>query len=452
MDMVETRHMRLRRELDYYRRECNDLGARLIRLQEEQSRAFREARRSRTVARIIRDAYGLIDGTDSSEALRDRLLQIVLESTQCDRAALLARRDGTDTFEILHALGFGENRPPARATLRDPPRFFHTSSSTLLSEQAHALIAVLQVPFVLWAYDPGSGMAMVVGNASEANVSRPFEPDDQEFIEGALSACIDVLYRKRLEMELQRAMAEAQAGRDAHANFLAGFSHELRTPLNAILGFSELIRDAGMGPLDGHYREYASGIHDSGTHLLTLISEILEFASLQSVGPAPLDEQPVDLAPFLAGLVQTLRPLGERAGVRIAVVSPDVPARLLADRRAVRQMLTNLIGNAVKFTPEGGRVEMSASLTGDGEVALRVADTGIGMTADQIPIALRPFGRVANAYTNAKGGSGLGLPICRSLLEQHGGRLLIDSSPGAGTAVSLVFPAGRSLPPAESTP
>jgi signal transduction histidine kinase len=356
MDMTESRQMRLQREIEYYRRECNDLGARLIRLQEEQSRAFREARRSRTVARLIREAYGLIDGTDSPEALAAGILEIVLESTQCDRAALLLQRDGTPEFDILHVLGFGNDVPPTTTMLREPPRFFLTNSSTLLNEQSHAITAILRVPFVLWAYDPGSGLAMAVGNASEANVSRPFETEDQELIEGALSVCIDVLHRKRLEIELQLATAEATAGRDAHANFLAGFSHELRTPLNAILGFSELIRQAPDGPFDGRYREYAGHVYDSGSHLLQLITEILEFASLENAAVVPLDEQSLDLDAALTSAVQSLHSLAAEAGVAVSVISCPLPVRLLADRRAVRQMLTNLIGNAIKFTPRGGRV------------------------------------------------------------------------------------------------
>lgn len=446
MDMTETRQMRLKREIEYYRRECNDLGARLIRLQEEQSRAFREARRSRTVARLIREAYGLIDGTDSPEALRARLLEIVLESTQCDRAALLSRREGSNQFDILHVLGFGNDVSLAAVSLQDPPRFFLTNSSTLLNEQSHAITAILRIPFVLWAYDPGSGLAMAVGNASEANVSRPFEPEDQELIEGALSVCIDVLHRKQLEMELQRAMVEAKAGRDAHANFLAGFSHELRTPLNAILGFSELIREAPEGPFDDRYREYAGHVYDSGSHLLQLITEILEFASLENSGTVPLDEKPVDLDAVMTSVVQSLQSLAKEAGVSVSADRFARPVRLLADQRALRQMLTNLVGNAIKFTPPGGTVGVSAALDEEGSVAIRVADTGIGMSMEQIPVALRPFGRVASAYTSGHGGSGLGLPICLSLVEQHGGRLVLDSEPGTGTTVSLLFPAGRSLP------
>ena len=190
----------LERELAYYRRECNAMGARLLRLQEEQSQAFREARRSRTVAKLIREAYRLTDQATSPDALGQPMLAVLVDNTMCDRAALLREEPcGSGRFVITHALGLGEDQqPPVRVA--PVPTFFYTTSRTPLESPAYELAGILRLPYVLWAYDAVAGIALVLGNQSESNVSRPFEDGDQELVEGALSVYIDVLLRKRAEV------------------------------------------------------------------------------------------------------------------------------------------------------------------------------------------------------------------------------------------------------------
>jgi two-component sensor histidine kinase len=190
---------RLERELAYYRRECNDLGARLLRLQEEQSQAFREARRSRTVAKLIREANRLADAGLPADELGEPVLAIVVDNALCDRAAFL-REDplGSGRFVRVHAIGLGEDSP-AVTTIPDPPTFFFTTAQTPLESPAYELTGILGLPYVLWAFDRPTGHALVIGNRSEANVSRPFEAGDQELIEGGLSVYIDVLARRRAE-------------------------------------------------------------------------------------------------------------------------------------------------------------------------------------------------------------------------------------------------------------
>lgn len=190
---------RLERELAYYRRECNDLGARLLRLQEEQSSAFREARRSRTVAKLIREAHRLADTGVPSDELAGPVIEIIVDNTMCDRAALLSESPvGSGLFTVLRAIGLGE-QPLAVSVVPDPPSFFFTTAQTPLESPAYELTSILQLPYVLWAYDRSTGYALIIGNRLEANVSRPFEPGDQELIEGGLSVYLDVLARRRAE-------------------------------------------------------------------------------------------------------------------------------------------------------------------------------------------------------------------------------------------------------------
>jgi two-component sensor histidine kinase/CheY-like chemotaxis protein len=189
----------LEREVAYYRRECNDLGARLLRLQEEQSQAFREARRSRTVAKLIREANRLADTGLTPDELGGPVLEVIVENAMCDRAALLCEEPlGGGRFVVQHAIGLGATAPGETA-IPEPPSFFFTTAQTKLEPPAYALTGILQVPYVLWAYDPTTGHALIIGNRSEANVNRAFEPGDQELIEGGLSVYIDVLARKRAE-------------------------------------------------------------------------------------------------------------------------------------------------------------------------------------------------------------------------------------------------------------
>jgi PAS domain S-box-containing protein len=194
------------RELAYYRRECNDLGARLLRLQEEQSAAFREARRSRTVAKLIREAHHATDVFETLAELGSAVLEVIVENALCDRAALLERQDGPGPgirFRVTHAVGFDRVPVPDSVVLPSLPEFFLTTSRTSIEPPAFDLTAILQVPYILWAADRRTGHALIIGNQSEGNLSRPFEAGDQELIDGALSVYIDVLRRKRAEQELR---------------------------------------------------------------------------------------------------------------------------------------------------------------------------------------------------------------------------------------------------------
>ena len=433
----------LERELNYYRREYNDLGARVLRLQEEQSRAFREARRSRTVAKLIREAYRLVDRASVTDEIGTLMLEIIVDNTMCDRTAILRQLPNDGHFAVTHVLGFGQEPAPVTVIVPSAPVFFFTTSQTRLEPPAYQLTGILRLPYVLWAFDPSSGYAMIIGNRSEGNVSRPFERGDQELIEGALSVYADIIYRKQVEADLRTAKREADEARAGQATFLTSLSHELRTPLNAIIGFSEVIRDGLLGtPAMAKYTEYAADIHDSGHHLLSLINDILDLSRLEK-GEIILYEENVDLIDTITATMNSVKPLAEKKGLSlIASIRQKIP-HVRADPRRLRQILTNLLGNAIKFTPPGGTVEVRA-FTHDGHgLLLEVEDTGIGMAAQDIPKVLKPFRQIDNVYSRLYSGSGLGLPICKSLIEHHGGSLSLRSEPELGTTVTIELPAER---------
>jgi signal transduction histidine kinase len=255
----------------------------------------------------------------------------------------------------------------------------------------------------------------------------------------------DVSDRERAEAELRAAKQRADFANRAKSAFIANISHELRTPLNAILGFSDIIRKQllGAGVVD-RYAEYAADIHASGSHLLAIINYILDLSKIEA-GMSELDEDEIDIAPAVAA---SLRLVAERAAQGGVTVIDDVPARMpriRADQRKLKQVLINLVSNAVKFTPAGGSVRIEAARSSDG-IAFVVADSGIGMAPDDIPVALTPFTQLDGTLARKYEGTGLGLPLAKALVEMHGGSFLIESEIGKGTTVRFHIPESRVVP------
>jgi len=204
------------------------------------------------------------------------------------------------------------------------------------------------------------------------------------------------------------------------------------------------MRDQHLGPLHNHrYLSYARDIHDSGRHLLGIINDVLDLSKIEA-GKMSLDSaEEFVLAESVAATLAMVSGLGEKYGVRVASHLPDDQVRLIAVERMIRQIVLNLVGNAIKFTPEGGRVEIEGGLLPDGGYLLLVRDSGMGMSEREIANALLPFGQNASALSAKHDGTGLGLPLAKAMLELHGGTLSISSRPNHGTVVSLSFPAIR---------
>jgi PAS domain S-box-containing protein len=257
----------------------------------------------------------------------------------------------------------------------------------------------------------------------------------------SLSWMNDISDRKRMEQELFQSMERAEFANRTKTEFLANMSHELRTPLNAILGFSEVIRDQMFGPAAAKYAEYARDIHKSGTHLLEIINDVLDLSKLEA-GKLDLHESDVSVAQIAEECLVLVRNKARESDVVLANELPSDMPLLRADPRAVKQVILNFLSNAVKFTPEGGRVTVSAEGAHD-HFSVSVSDTGIGMTPAQIQVALSPFGQIDSKLARKHEGTGLGLPICRSLMELHGGTVIVTSEPNKGTTMTARFPAPR---------
>ncbi|HEV7372310.1 PAS domain-containing sensor histidine kinase [Arenibaculum sp.] len=253
---------------------------------------------------------------------------------------------------------------------------------------------------------------------------------------------IDITELKRREQALAAALARAEAASHAKSEFLATMSHELRTPLNAIIGFTELMKVELFGPLGNpRYADYVDDIHASGEHLLGVINDILDMARIET-GKLELHEELVRLDELVDASLRIVRHKALDAGLDLDVRIPAELPPVVIDRQRIRQVLVNLLSNAIKFTPAGGTIRMEGGLDGAG-IELRVSDTGIGMSDDEIPVALAPFGQVGSSYSRRFEGTGLGLPISRALVEGHGGTLRIESRPGSGTMVRVRLPASR---------
>jgi len=234
---------------------------------------------------------------------------------------------------------------------------------------------------------------------------------------------------------------EAQSESSAKSMFLAETSHELRTPLNAIIGFSEMIRDAMMGPIDTRYRDYGNDIAGAGRHLQKVINDILDISKVES-GRLELHEEVVSIEESLQECGRIIAAMAKLASVTLEIEAHETFPLLRFDPIRFRQILLNLMSNAVKFTPAGGHVSVSASVAKDA-IVIAVADTGIGMRREDIAIALKPFRQIDSALSRRFDGTGLGLPLAKALTELHGGTLEIESAPGEGTTVRLRLPHER---------
>jgi PAS domain S-box-containing protein len=259
-----------------------------------------------------------------------------------------------------------------------------------------------------------------------------------------VTVSLEITDRKRAELAVLAAKEDAELANHSKTEFLANMSHELRTPLNAIIGFSQLMADEVLGPLgNSKYAGYARDICNSAEHLLGIINDILDVSKLEA-GKLEIEEEIVDLAQIVRNLLHFV---ADRAGaLEVAIdteIARDLP-RLRADQRKLKQVLLNLVTNALKFSHPGGRVLLQARAE-RGAVVIDVVDRGIGMDEAEVATAVTRFGQVASTWNRKHAGTGLGLPLAIGLVELHGGTLEIKSRKGEGTTVTVSFPAERSM-------
>jgi len=247
------------------------------------------------------------------------------------------------------------------------------------------------------------------------------------------------------EDELSRALSAETDANTAKSDFLALMSHELRTPLNAIIGFSEVLGNELFGPL-GHarYREYANDVHGAGRHLLALINDILDL-SKAAAGKFELNCDEIAPSDIIGECLKLTRGKAHEGGLRLSCELAQGLPNLLVDRLRFKQILLNLCSNAVKFTPPGGAVHVRARQSEAGDFVIEVQDSGIGMSPEQVPVALEPFRQIASPFARNTEGTGLGLALVKSLVECHDGVLEIESALHRGTTVRVILPPSRTV-------
>jgi cell cycle sensor histidine kinase DivJ len=270
---------------------------------------------------------------------------------------------------------------------------------------------------------------------------RPMRPQDTTAVErpSIVSVTRDVSDRKAQEAELTRTRDEAESASRAKTQFLANMSHELRTPLNAVIGFSEILNRELFGALgEARYRDYARLIHESGEHLLNVVNDILDMSKIEA-GKFKIVKEPFEEASLVKSCCDLMRHTAEQRSLSLIVdVAPGIP-ELPADKRACKQMLLNVISNAIKFTDPGGWVRVSARVEGE-SVELVVADNGIGIAEADLPKLGSPFVQANNSYDRSYDGAGLGLSVVKGLARLHGGQLELASTLGQGTTATILLP------------
>ena len=247
----------------------------------------------------------------------------------------------------------------------------------------------------------------------------------------------------RSEVKLRAAIKRADAASRSKSEFLANMSHELRTPLNAIIGFSEVMQKELMGPIGSpKYRDYVADIFSSGRHLLAIINDILDLARVEA-GSAAMDEQATVAEEIIAFCLRMVMDRAEKGRIELIYRERETAPTIIVDQRLFKQILINLLTNAIKFTEPGGRVEIGHQCLANGDILFRVTDTGIGMTPLEIADAMKPFSQVDSSLSRKYEGTGLGLPLAEAFARLHGGELIVESAPKIGTTVSVRLPAFR---------
>lgn len=261
---------------------------------------------------------------------------------------------------------------------------------------------------------------------------------------GEYSAVVgSAVLRERARAAERKAQLESELADRVKSEFLSSMSHELRTPLNTVLGFSKILSEHGGRKLpDAEIVQYAELIHSSASRLLTVINNVLEISKMRS-GRYAVEAYEVDVGEVLRACLVEFREAAASAGVELrSRIASSLPV-VGGDERKLLQVFGNLISNAVKFTPKGGEVILEALEQGDGGVLISIRDTGIGMTTDEVQVALELFGQVDGGRDRWREGTGLGLPIAKALVELHGGKLFVTSVKGSGTDVTVLLPAAN---------
>ena len=400
----------------------------------------------RAKRRALRGLDGSIRATaliyESTTKLKATATALVQATTRLDDTTRLVSdwvwetdRNLVLTFvspRVHDALGFHPREIIGRP-LNDLPEEPSAKLMSLVTSERHAPFRDIEI-----AVKHRGGEALLF----RLNGLPVYCPDSGNFL-GYRGTAENITALRQREEALIGAKESAELANRAKTEFLANMSHELRTPLNAVIGFSEIMESELLGPLGSNqYKSYAADIHESAQHLLTLINDILDVAKIEA-GAHELREEEVDPVDVVGAVERLVAERAKRAELALSIDLPERLPRLKADERKLKQVLLNLMSNAIKFTPEGGRIALAARYESDGSFVFEVSDTGIGIAAEDIPRAFAPFEQVDSRLSRQFEGTGLGLPLSDGFVKLHGGRLTLESTPGKGTKAIVRLPAER---------
>ena len=418
----------------------------MFRLQEEQSQAFRSARRSRTVVKLLREAYRLGDVATGANDVGGPMLELLVENTLCDRAMLLREEPaGGGAFRVAHAVGLGK-APGGSVSIPAPPPFLYTTAAQgSPTGGANAVVAAVGVSFVLWAHDPGTGHALVVGNNAETSLSRPFEAADRELIEAALAIYLDVLYRKTAEAGLRQAKHVADVAEAARAAGLAALADGLRQPLGAVADLAATLRSrgnlargpaqAGTGGRPGH-----SARADPAAEIVTLSRAMLALVAraseqLEALAAAlSLDVEWVPVDDLVRPAIASTQAVRASLGVEVDATLPRRRTAVLVDRRRMQHVLQLLLAIVVRGAPAGGRLRVDANRRGDGGLEFVLGAADCPARGANAPPSRRPA-------LDAPNGPDLAIP--RAIAKAHGGTLAFEAGPLGRPVARVVLPAAN---------
>ena len=425
------------------RRQLTRLGQKLLRMQFQVESANRARRRAESLLDVLSGVYEAANLGLPLEARSEQFARSLVGMVRAGRVLLVDAATSTP----LAALGF--DTPPdltllAKLPWGSPYAFVSEEDDTL-----DAMTATMSHPRVLWVEEADMKLAVLLSSAPGGFRTPTVTPEDADLVRNALRV-FGLLRAREVEAQyLRKARADAQEANNAKSRFLANMSHEIRTPMNGVLAVAEELLE---WKLASNVRDRIQTIHDSGSALLTVLNDILDFSKVEA-GRMELHLQPVELAPLLKDIEVLFRRRAEYRGLEFRREDGPIPRWLQLDPTRVRQILSNLIGNAVKFTDRGFvqfGVRFDPDSDSQGRLLMTVTDTGIGMTVETAERAFEPFVQARDAHNRRHGGTGLGLPICAELVRLMNGTLNFSSEVSAGSRFEVLLPCRIAAPPASS--